>query len=907
MQAPCCHFYFIVMKSYFSVLILLLIFSCSSTNTSEVPEQNLSDKTQSAYFQVMPEGVIQGQYQAKAVSATQLVSNYQSPANQRHPRLVEFKFSLNGKDNELPVGVNHSMVLQPENERVSSPVITFGEHYTDNKENPVDSFLEPNTQFTIQLDMKPVLRAFAKQGYFQDYKGNRIYQSDFRGVYVAGNAEPLSWDFENLAGMEGLELTDADKDSIYQTTITLNKYNAENFTAKEWKLTQDIADYPQYTSSWPLLEALYNLSLEEMKLDVRPDNTFMAGAKWNGVWTRDISYSILLSLAALEPEIAKNSLLAKTKDGIIIQDTGTGGSWPVSTDRMTWALAAWEVYVVTGDKNWLEQAYSFIKNSAEQDLKYAYDKRTGMFRGESSFLDWRKQSYPRWMGPKEIYLSQNLGTNAVHYQTYKILEMMAAALNEPESNWSAIAEGIKKGINGYLWQEDRGIYGQYLYGDHFLYASPRFEALGEALTVIYGIAEEARAEKVISSAPLLPYGIPTIYPQIPDVPPYHNKSMWPFVQAYWNWAAAKQQNEKVLEHGLNAIYRQATLFLTNKENLVIESGDFKGTEINSDRQLWSVAGNLAMVYRVFLGMNFTQEGIRLAPVVPQKYAGPHSISGFKYRNANLSISVEGWGSSIKLIELDGNQLDSPLIPANLSGEHNVRIVLASESVEEYTEAALANHHNSLPTVEAKLTDNTLSWKAIDSVSGYIVLKNGERWKEPQVQSIEVDSDDYAEYTVLAMDEQGWPSFSSEPLSLGPEPIIIQAETAGDVNQDAAGFTGAGYLVLTKTANTSLAYRVEIPETGLYLLKARYSNGSGPINTDNKCAIRTILINEVDYPLIMPQLGYQEWSNWGWSNPLAVELSKGQHTFKITYTEADKNMNAEVNQAYLDKIILIRLP
>ena len=109
---------------------------------------------------------------------------------------------------------------------------------------------------------------------------------------------------------------------------------------RRWKLQTDVSRYPQFQSSYPIVDAVYNLSLEELKKDIRPDRTFMAGAKWEGVWTRDISYSILLALVAVEPEVAKASLLRKVKNGRIIQDTGSGGSWPVSSDRLTWALAA---------------------------------------------------------------------------------------------------------------------------------------------------------------------------------------------------------------------------------------------------------------------------------------------------------------------------------------------------------------------------------------------------------------------------------------------------------------------------------------------------------------------------------------------------------------------------------------
>ena len=107
--------------------------------------------------------------------------------------------------------------------------------------------------------------------------------------------------------------------------------------------------------------------------------------------------------------------MKKVKRGRIIQDTGSGGAWPVSSDRTTWALAAWEIYKTTGDRTWLKQAYEIIKNSVEDDYKVIYDKTTGMYSGESSFLDWREQTYPKWMNNADIYVSQNLGTNAVKF------------------------------------------------------------------------------------------------------------------------------------------------------------------------------------------------------------------------------------------------------------------------------------------------------------------------------------------------------------------------------------------------------------------------------------------------------------------------------------------------------------
>jgi uncharacterized protein YyaL (SSP411 family) len=182
------------------------------------------------------------------------------------------------------------------------------------------------------------------------------------------------------------------------------------------------------------------------------------------------------------PKRSKASLLAKVdSSGRITQDTGTGGSWPVSTDRMTWALAAWEIYKATGERAWLRRAYRVIRRSARADRHAAYDARSGLFRGESSFLDWREQSYPFWMDPKDIHLSESLGTNAVHFSTYRVLAKMARRLGKPEAagRYDERASGVKAAINEHFWQPGRGWYGQFRYGRHALSTSPRAENDGK--------------------------------------------------------------------------------------------------------------------------------------------------------------------------------------------------------------------------------------------------------------------------------------------------------------------------------------------------------------------------------------------------------------------------------------------
>jgi hypothetical protein len=52
-------------------------------------------------YQVYPGKIVQGKYTAKALSAYEMRSDYQSPANLFKSSLITFKFSINGKDNEM--------------------------------------------------------------------------------------------------------------------------------------------------------------------------------------------------------------------------------------------------------------------------------------------------------------------------------------------------------------------------------------------------------------------------------------------------------------------------------------------------------------------------------------------------------------------------------------------------------------------------------------------------------------------------------------------------------------------------------------------------------------------------------------------------------------------------------------
>lgn len=857
-------------------------------------------------FTISADQVTQGKFVAKVESDKRMTSNYLSPTMEAYSRKVEFKFSLNRKDNELPYGKNHSITIYPKDGVFETPVIKFGEQVQG--EEPKDGdYLEKNTKVTIRLDMGEVINSFEQKGFYEDIHGEKIAKEDFQGVFIAGGSAPLNWDFDNLGGDQ--ELKDEDGDGIYEAIYTMNVYDKEAYTASVWELENDISAYPQYTTDFPLLNTLYNLTLDEVVKLKEADGTFRTGKKWDGVWTRDVSYAIVLGMGAAEPEVSKTSLRKKVKRDRIIQDTGSGGAYPVSTDRTTWSLAAWELYCITGDKEWLKEAYQIIKNTVDDDLQVIVCEDDGLAKGESSFLDWRKQEYPRWMDNVAISQSECLGTNAVHYATWNILSKMADILGEPSDMYKQQAKKLKQSINKELWLEKEGYYAMYKYGMHDKFLLPRAEALGEALTVLYDIAPKNRQQKIVANTPNLAYGTPCFYPQISGIRPYHNNGIWPFVQAFYNLAAAKVGNGKALEHGLAGVYRASALFLTNKENMVAQDGDY-ATELNSDYQLWSVGGHLGMVYKVFFGMDFQPDYLVFKPVIPSVYTGTKTLKNFKYRNAILNIEVKGTGSQITSFKLDGKVQPQHRVDGNLTGEHQIEIVLAGNDIKQGASFTLVANQFDLGVPDVVYSKGKLEWKAVDGATGYMVYKNGEMEKEVTETTFPVtETKTFTAYTVIAKNQQGLQSLISEPVIVTSSKamVMVEAEKATKpTSQKIANYTGKGAVKLTRDKNKKLKWTVNIPSAGAYYIDIQYANGSGPWNTDNKCATRTLGVNgEKKGIFVMAQRGTDEWSSWAYTNPIVANLKKGRNELTLTFESYNENMNVEVNTALIDHIRLIK--
>ena len=471
---------------------------------------------------------------------------------------------------------------------------------------------------------------------------------------------------------------------------------------------REAADLPLVRSGNLEFDALFALATTEMRQasvsQIRdgsynggkpiPCECFETGEQWHYVWTRDLSYAAALGLATLDPQRVRNSLLFKlsgyragikpspavagSADGLqIIQDTGSGGSWPISTDRVSWAFGAEEALKAlpaAERKVFAATALKALSNTIENDRLAAFDRATGLYTGEESFLDWREQSYAAWI-PGDLAsmgTSKALSTNVGHYKALSLAAQLAREQGDAAraDKYGAWAADLKQAINRQLWLADAGMYSSLTAGHFDGVAMHKFDWLGQALAIVTGVADARQAQSILAHYPHGPMGAPVIYPQQQDVAVYHNRAMWPFVTAYGLKAAALAGNDAVADAAYDTLMRGAALNLSNMENLewlsaqpMLEDkqhGDLSGPVISSRRQLWSVGAYLGMVVGQVFGVSTTGDGIALRPFVTAKLRRTAFAGSETATLANLRL--QGKRLQVKL-----------LLPAAADGEGHYAI------------------------------------------------------------------------------------------------------------------------------------------------------------------------------------------------------------------------------------------
>jgi hypothetical protein len=442
---------------------------------------------------------------------------------------------------------------------------------------------------------------------------------------------------------------------------------------------QENEHWPRLRSGNDLMDGLFGLAVHEAELNetqnIRdgafnrgsniPCDCFITGEKWGYVWTRDTAYASHLGLGWLDPQRVWRSLQFKVSplrrgQGFgpeIVQDTGTGGSWPVSTDRVTWALGVAGVLDGLAEGQPKEalrsQAFEALSNTLERDRNAVFDERDGLYKGEQSFLDWREQSYPFWTRQfvTAIAEGKSLSTNAAHYLALTHASRWAAKMGDADraQRYAQWADRLKTSLREAFLEKSGPQVGQWnalrLGASFPLTLSGRYDLLGMSLASLAGIFSSEEARIAFSKYPLGEAGSPVVWPQSPEVAIYHNRAIWPFVSAYAAQAAARAGHVTFAAGQMESLVRGAALNLSNMENLEFTSGlaqyydgGFTGPVVNSRRQLWSIGAYLSLFRDTLFGVRLgDNQRVSFSPFVPSVFRNRYFNSSGTVRLENVNI------------------------------------------------------------------------------------------------------------------------------------------------------------------------------------------------------------------------------------------------------------------------------
>lgn len=766
-------------------------------------------------------------------------------------------------------------------------------------------------------------------------------------------AEPMMQE-SGLYESDGEQVTvavtgdDSSKGYTIRTTAELR----DNDPASKEVVIGELPGQPVVRTGSLVFDALFAMSVEEARqcsVSTIQDGAFNngngvdcecfeTGAKWRYVWTRDTAYAVDLGLAILDPSRARRSMefkLSELKAGggaQIIQDTGSGGSWPVSTDRVVWAIGAWELlkYLDGAEREaFASKTYEAIVNTIEQDRRVVFDARDGLYRGEQSFLDWREQSYPSWTAADTVHLamSKTLSTNIGHLAVLRVGAWLAAERGDMEaaSRYESWAGELVTALNDEMWLEDAGMFSAMKTTELDQAPLHKYDLLGESLAVLWGAADARRGAKVVASYPHVSKGPPVLWPQQPLTPIYHNRGIWPFVTAYGLLAAREVGNAVVFEHDLESLIRGAALNLSNMENFEfttqkpwLDDGQYSGPVVNSRRQLWSVAGYFGAVVKGVFGMEASVDSVRFAPfITPAMHArwfdetDRLELRDIVWRGRTFDVQIvlpeapadPGAGPyEVSSVTLGGQPVDAAdWWGAGMLGDANEVVIEMSAPTAPRGEMALVEDLSdfralwsprdpNLSSVELLNNRLTLTFdSAGESDVVFDIFRDGERIAQDVSGPTFEDpsSGDWAErshcYAVEAkFTSSGNRSHHSKPVCFwGQQGERVQEVSVYGLEQVAGGdwstMHGRAHLENWGDPGHELAVAFLAPErSGTHLLQLVYGNGSGGHNTGITASVKEVILEDAmsgaevsrSY-FVMPQLA--DWARWGESSFVEVEL------------------------------------
>ncbi len=452
----------------------------------------------------------------------------------------------------------------------------------------------------------------------------------------------------------------------------------------------------ELSSDNPALNDAFKLAVQTVDINIRR-GILAAGGDYGGEWTRDIAINSWNGVSLFRPQVAEQSLWSVT----INKDTIGHQYW----DKILWSIAACNHYLVTGDTEFLAQAYKCSANTMMELEQITFDTTYGLFMGPSVFNDgiaaypepiYEPNNYSSGvLDHKNSYHIKCLSTNCVYYGAYIALSRMSSFLNEKSESSKAYqhkAETLKDNILKNFYNSNKNTFNYLI--DHQGKVDTSQEALGLSFAVMFGIVDGEKAKQLVDNAVVSKYGITSITPDFPryskEMPGRHNNIIWPMVNGFFAKAAILVKEYETFNHEFFSLTHLA---------LDEDKGNYNFREIYNPYsgkpdggyqawgesrpnyhwesckfQTWSATAYISMVINGLFGMTFNEHSLSFAPFLPGDI-GSLELKNLTYRDSKLNILLNGKGHSIKSFTLDGKEETDYSIASTIKGEHNIVIVL----------------------------------------------------------------------------------------------------------------------------------------------------------------------------------------------------------------------------------------
>jgi hypothetical protein len=413
-------------------------------------------------------------------------------------------------------------------------------------------------------------------------------------------------------------------------------------------------------------------------------------------WTRDNAINAWNATSLLGPVVGANTLWAavnRESDGslIVAQDT----QW---WDHIVWVAAAWNHYTITGDRDFLTNAYEAAVNSLAARRTNNFNDSYGLFEGPG-FMNDGIAGYPvppdSLTGRSGFVLSYPgtadmmvLSTNCEYYGAHRALASMAGELGRRAEAAAYRSDGnaLRDAINRHLWREEAGTYGYFIHGSDSLAGQldTSQEGGGLAFAVLFGVANPSQIRKLLADTHWQPHGIVNVWPHFPryndERPGRHNVMVWPMVHSMFGHAAAVGGRVDLFGRAVTDLANLVTGIDNSFYELYnsITGARDGGWQVNRQwtsqpDQAWSATGYLRMIYSGLFGLTFAPDGLTIAPTLPPGW-GPVGLTGLRYRDMTLDIELSGAGNQVRFSTVDGRP-SRPTIPADGHGTHTVHVKL----------------------------------------------------------------------------------------------------------------------------------------------------------------------------------------------------------------------------------------